>query len=80
MMFQLRWTGRNVAQAESAATATDALNKYVDLLGTGLARVEIRNDANEVISFEELLRLRLLEHGTPPCDPKATRASPTENG
>ena len=61
MSFKVRWTEPGGAKAFDAATAKNAMEKYVEVLRQGFAAIEIRDDSGRKIKPDEMAQLVVLE-------------------
>jgi hypothetical protein len=65
MPYQIGWTEPSGARLHSTMSAKTALEMYIELLGKGYARVEVRDGSRTKLTEEDLLRLMALEKKSP---------------
>jgi hypothetical protein len=65
MPYQIGWTEPSGARLHSTSSAKIALEMYIELLGKGYARVEVRDGSGMKLAEDDLLRLMVLEKKGP---------------
>jgi hypothetical protein len=61
MPFKVRWTEPTGAKVIDAATAKEALENYVEVLGKGFAAVEARDDSGRKMKHDDLIQLMAID-------------------
>jgi hypothetical protein len=61
MPYRIAWTEPSGMRLHSTLSAQTALEMYVELLGKGYARVEVRDDSGMKLAEDDMLRLMALE-------------------